>query len=375
MRRVPGQGPSAVFTIGSQDTTKKLCALLCALAPLRFNFMKKAMPTKRKTLGTSTVTVTPIAFGAWAIGGWMWGGAEDAAALRALQASFDAGITTIDTAPIYGFGKSEELVGKAMAGTARDKYEILTKYGMNWKTNQGEFYFDTADNSGKPTKVYKYSAKAAVISECEDSLRRLKTDYIDLYQIHWADATTPISETMEAVATLIQQGKVRAAGVCNYSSAQVDEALKTVDIVSNQVPYSLVNRGIEKDLVPKAVQKQLSIIPYSPLQRGLLTGKIKPGHVFGPGDTRENNKFYKNENIIRVNGMLETLKPIAEKHKATLTQLIINWTTRQSAMDCVLVGARDEKQVIDNVKALAFTLTDEELKTIGKASKELVLVD
>ncbi|SHG84994.1 Predicted oxidoreductase [Chryseolinea serpens] len=330
---------------------------------------------KRKSLGTSAVTVTPIAFGAWAIGGWMWGGAEDAAALRALKASFDAGITTIDTAPIYGFGKSEELVGKAMAGIARDKYEILTKYGMNWKTNQGEFYFDTTDNSGKPTKVYKYSAKAAVIGECEDSLRRLKTDYIDLYQIHWADATTPISETMEAVATLIQQGKVRAAGVCNYSAAQVDEGLKSVNLVSNQVPYSLVNRGIEKDLVPQALQKKLSIIPYSPLQRGLLTGKIKPGHIFGPGDTRENNKFYKDENIARVNAMLETLKPIAEKHNATLTQLIINWTTRQPAMDCVLVGARDEKQVTDNVKALAFTLTDEELKAIGKASKELVLVD
>ena len=332
------------------------------------------MPMKRKTLGTSAVTVTPIAFGAWAIGGWMWGGAEDTAALRALQASFDAGITTIDTAPIYGFGKSEELVGKAMEGIARDKYEILTKYGMNWKTNQGEFYFDTADNNGKPTKVYKYSAKAAVISECEDSLRRLKTDYIDLYQIHWADATTPISETMEAVATLIRQGKVRAAGVCNYSAAQVDEALKTVNIVSNQVPYSLVNRGIEKDLVPQAIQKQLSIIPYSPLQRGLLTGKIKPGHVFGPGDTRENNKFYKDENIVRVNAMLETLKPIAEKHKATLTQLIINWTTRQPAMNCVLVGARDEKQVKDNVKALDFTLSDEELSAIEKATNNLVLV-
>jgi len=120
------------------------------------------------------------------------------------------------------------------------------------------------------------------------------------------------------------------------------EGFTTVNLVSNQVPYSLVNRGIEKDLVPQAVQKQLSIIPYSPLQRGLLTGKIKPGHVFGPGDTRENNKFYQAENIARVNAMLETLKPLAEKHKATLTQLIINWTTRQPAMDCVLVGARHQ---------------------------------
>jgi len=328
-----------------------------------------------RQLGESGVQASVITFGAWAIGGWMWGGAEDAAAIRALNASLDAGITTIDTAPIYGFGKSEELVGKAMAGIARDKYEILTKYGMNWKTNQGEFYFDTVDNNGQPLKVYKYSTKDAVIRECEDSLRRLKTDYIDLYQIHWADSTTPISETMEAVATLIKQGKVRAAGVCNYSAAQVDEALKTVAIVSNQVPYSLVNRGIERDLVPQAVQKKLSIIPYSPLQRGLLTGKIKPGHAFGAGDTREGNRFYKDENIARINAMLETLKPLAAKHNATLTQLIINWTTRQPAMDCVLVGARDDKQVLDNVKALDFTLTDDDLKAIEKTVQALVLVD
>ncbi|MBL0742573.1 aldo/keto reductase [Chryseolinea lacunae] len=330
---------------------------------------------QRKTLGNSTVSVTPIAFGAWAIGGWMWGGAEDAAALRALRASFDAGITTIDTAPVYGFGKSEELVGKAMEGTPRHKYEILTKYGLNWKTPEGEFYFDTIDNNGKPLKVYKYSAKQSVIRECEDSLKRLKTDYIDLLQIHWADATTPIAETMEAVALLIEQGKVRAAGVCNYSAEQVSEALKTVNIVSNQVPYSLVNRGIEKDIVPQAVQKGMSIVPYSPLQRGLLTGKIKPGHVFGPGDTREGSKFYKPENIARINTMLDSLRPIAEKHNATLAQLIINWTTRQPAMDCVLVGARDDKQVNDNVKALSFTITDNELKAIRAAAEALTLVD
>src|SRR4051812_24080502 len=163
-----------------------------------------------RNLGNSDVKVTPIAFGAWAIGGWMWGGAEERDALKAIRASYDAGITTIDTAPVYGFGKSEELVGRAMEGTPRDKYQILTKYGLNWKTREGQFYFDTTDNEGRPTKVYKYSARKAVLAECEDSLRRLKTDYIDLLQIHWADDTTPIAETMDAVATLIGQGKVRA---------------------------------------------------------------------------------------------------------------------------------------------------------------------
>jgi aryl-alcohol dehydrogenase-like predicted oxidoreductase len=326
-----------------------------------------------KQLGKSSVKVTPIAFGAWAIGGWMWGGAEDQAAIKAIRASYDAGITTIDTAPVYGFGKSEELVGIAMEGVARDTYQILTKYGLNWQTKEGEFYFDTIDNKGKPLKVYKFAGKAKVMQECEDSLRRLKTDYIDLLQIHWPDSSTPIAETMEAVATLIAQGKVRAAGVCNYSVAQVDEALKTLNIVSNQVPYSLIHKGIEKDVVPQALKNGMSIIPYSPLQRGLLTGKIKPDHTFNEGDTRKGNRFYKPVNIERVNGMLATLKPIAEKYNATLAQLIINWTTRQPGMDCVLVGARDESQVQDNVKALSFTLRDDDLKTIKNQADKLSL--
>jgi aryl-alcohol dehydrogenase-like predicted oxidoreductase len=328
-----------------------------------------------KTLGNSDVKVTPIAFGAWAIGGWMWGGAEVQDALTAIRASYHAGITAIDTAPIYGFGKSEELVGRAMEGIPRDKYQILTKYGMNWKTQEGQYYFDSIDNEGRAVKVYKYSARKAVLAECEDSLRRLKTDYIDLLQIHWPDATTPISETMEAVATLMEQGKVRAAGVCNYSAAQVDEALKTLSIVSNQVPYSLVHRGIEKDVVPQALEKEMSIIPYSPLQRGLLTGKIKPGHQFNDGDTRRGHRYYQPENVHRINAMLDNLKPIAAKHNATMAQLVINWTTRQSAIDCVLVGARDEAQVLDNVKALSFTLDDADLAQIRKEAERLVVVD
>jgi aryl-alcohol dehydrogenase-like predicted oxidoreductase len=326
-----------------------------------------------RQLGTSSVKVTPIAFGAWAIGGWMWGGAEDGAAIKAIHASLDAGITTIDTAAVYGFGKSEELVGQALQGISRDKYQILTKYGMNWSTAQGEYFFDSVDNHGKPVKVYKHSSKEAVTQGCEDSLRRLKTDYIDLFQIHWPDATTPISETMEAVAALIKQGKVRAAGVCNYNVAQVEEALKTVALASNQVPYSMIHRDIESNIVPQALDKRLSIIPYSPLQRGLLTGKIKRDHKFNDGDTRESNRFYKPENIDRTNAFLQKIKPIADGYGVTLTQLVINWTTRQPAMDCVLVGARDENQVRENVRSLSFKLTDDEISSIRTLAEGLSL--
>jgi aryl-alcohol dehydrogenase-like predicted oxidoreductase len=323
-----------------------------------------------RELGKSGIMVTPIAFGAWAIGGWMWGGAEEKESIEAVRAAYDAGITTLDTAPAYGFGRSEELLSKALAGIPRDNYQLLTKFGLNWSTNQGEYYFDSVDNDGKPFKMYKWASRERVMQECEDCLRRLKTDYIDLFQIHWPDLTTPISETFEAVLRLIEQGKVRGAGVCNYNSKQIDEALQTIQLASNQVPYSMVFRDIEKEVIPQALEKGLGIIPYSPLQRGLLTGKIKPGHRFSEGDTRAGNRFYTDENIQRVNTLLENIKPIADSHNATLAQLVINWTTRRPGVACVLVGARNAQQVADNTKALSFTLTNEEMNRITELADQ-----
>jgi len=328
-----------------------------------------------RQLGNSAVKLTPLAFGAWAVGGWMWGGAEEQESMRAIRASFDHGITTIDTAPVYGFGKSEELIGLAMQGVPRDRYQILTKFGMNWETKEGEFFFDTVDNNGKPLKMYKWSHPKKVRKECEDSLRRLKTDYIDLLQIHWPDATTPISETMSEVAKLMKEGKIRAAGVCNYSAQQVDEALKTVSIVSNQVPYSMVNRDIEKEIIPQALKKGLGILPYSPLQRGLLTGKIRRDHKFDEGDTRAGNRFYTPENIDRINAMLQRIKPIADDHGATVAQLVINWTVQRPAMASVLVGARNEQQVKDNAKSLDFKLSADEISRIDSEVNALKLVN
>jgi aryl-alcohol dehydrogenase-like predicted oxidoreductase len=328
-----------------------------------------------RQLGQSDVKVTPMAFGAWAIGGWMWGGAEDNAAIKAVQAAYDAGITTIDTAPVYGFGHSEKLVGKALEGVSRDKYQLLTKFGLNWQTEQGNFYFESKDNDGQPVKVYKWASKEKVMAECEDSLRRLKTDYIDLYQIHWSDVTTPVNETFEAVQRLVEQGKVKAAGVCNYSVELIDEALKTIPLASNQVPYSMINRGIEDNVIPQGIEKNIGIIAYSPLQRGLLTGKIKPGHKFNEGDGREASKFYTDENIRRAQSLLEEIKAIADKYNATLAQLVINWTINRPGIACVLVGARDEKQVADNSEAMNLKLNQDELELITSAADKFNLAD
>jgi aryl-alcohol dehydrogenase-like predicted oxidoreductase len=328
-----------------------------------------------RKLGKSDVKVTPMAFGAWAIGGWMWGGSEEKEAINAIHAAYDAGITTIDTAPVYGFGKSEELVGRAMKDKPRDSYQLLTKFGMNWVTEEGEYFFDSKDNDGRPFKMYKWASKKRVMQECEDSLRRLKTGYIDLYQIHWPDNSTPLGETFEAVQQLMEQGKVRAAGVCNYNVELVEEALKTIQLVSNQVPYSLINRSIEKNVLPQALEKGLSIIPYSPLQRGLLTGKIKPGHKFTEGDTREGNRFYTAENISRTNALLEKIKPIAEEHNASVAQVVINWTINRPGIGTVLVGARNAEQVKTNRGALDFNLNSDEMRRITELADSFSLAE
>src|SRR5688572_4726865 len=218
-----------------------------------------------RQLGESNLQVSAITFGAWAIGGWMWGGAERKDAREAIRASIDQGVTSIDTAPIYGMGTSEEIVGEALEGIARDKVQILTKFGLTWEGTKGQFYFKSKDNSNKDIDIYKYAGKENVIKECEDSLRRLRTDYIDLLQIHWADETTPIEETFEAVSRLQEQGKIRAAGVCNYNMGQMKRADSVVKLASNQVPFSMVERTIEKELVPYCMENKKGILAYSPL--------------------------------------------------------------------------------------------------------------
>lgn len=316
--------------------------------------------------------VSEITFGAWAIGGWMWGGADDKEALEAIAQSYDLGINTIDTAPVYGFGHSETLVGKAIAGK-RDQFVVLTKFGLSWYSDKGEFHFDSHDNDGNPVKIYKYGGKERVIKECEDSLKRLGTDYIDLLQIHWPDRTTPVEETFEAVEQLIQQGKVRAAGVSNYDRELMALANKTTDIATNQVPYSMVLRNIEKDLMPWCVENGKGIIAYSPLQRGLLTGKITEDYHFNAGDHRPGTPHFQKENIRRTNAFLDNIKPIARDKGCSLAQLVINWTLAQPAMATVLVGARNSAQAGENARAADYPLTAEEITMINEHLDKLEL--
>lgn len=325
---------------------------------------------EKRRLGNSDMHITELAFGAWAIGGWQWGGSDSRQAIRAIEASVENGMTSIDTAPIYGFGLSEELVGKAIKGKRSD-VQVLTKCGMSWSGTSGEFFFKSKDNNGISVDIYKYSGKESVLKECEDSLRRLKTDYIDLYQVHWPDMTTPVSETMEALALLKKQGKILAGGVSNYSREWMEEALKTFPLASDQLAYSMVNRDIEKETVPFSLEKNIGIIAYSPLQRGLLAGKIKKGHVFSEGDTRPFTIYYREPNLSRIIKITEELEKIANERKVSLSQLVLNWTILQPGITCALSGARDEKQVLENVKAAEFRIDKEEIARINKLLSDL----
>jgi aryl-alcohol dehydrogenase-like predicted oxidoreductase len=326
-------------------------------------------------LGNSALEVSEICFGAWAIGGWLWGGTDEAAALRALDAAIDTGVTSIDTAAIYGFGLSEEIVGKAIRGK-RDKVQIMTKYGLRWDDTRGEFFFDTKRNDGTPVNIHSYASKESIITECENSLRRLNTDYIDLYQQHWPDRSTPVEESMEALDQLIKQGKVRAAGGSNYTTEDMAKAQTVVPQASNQVAYSMVQRGIEDEIVPYCMANNIGIVVYSPMQRGILTGKIKPGHQFNPGDSRPDTPYYKPENVKRINAFLDKIKPVADGKGVTLAQLVLRWTLQMPGVTSVLAGIRNEEQLKENAVAMEFELNPEEMDFINKHLHKLeILMD
>jgi aryl-alcohol dehydrogenase-like predicted oxidoreductase len=325
-----------------------------------------------RQLGVADLKITEVALGAWAIGGWLWGGTDEKLAVAGIQTAVDLGMTTLDTAPMYGFGLSEEIVGRAIKGR-RDKVQVLTKFGLRWDAASGTFYFDTKDPRGHAVKVYKWGGAKSVFEECEASLRRLGTDVIDLYQHHWPDESTPIEETMDACSKLLKQGKIRAVGVSNYTIEMMEAARKVVPLASDQPPYSMLKREIEKDVVPWCVEHKVGLVVYSPLQNGILAGKTPPARQFGEGDLRTWSPFYKPENRRRILVFLDGLRPIAESHRATVAQVVINWTIHRPGITCALVGVRNPDQARENAGAASFKLTEAETKQIDAALAELKL--
>src|SRR4051794_39814165 len=222
--------------------------------------------------GTS-LKASPIALGTWAIGGWMWGGTDEAAAIRTIQEAVDRGITLIDTAPVYGFGRSEEIVGKALAeGGRRHRVLIATKVGLDWK-------------DGQP---FRNASRKRINKEIDDSLRRLRTDVIDVYQVHWPDPKVTIEETAAAMADLQRAGKIRAIGVSNFSPAQMDAFRKAAPLHTAQPPYNLFERVVERDVLPYCRERNIVTLAYGSLCRGLLSGRMTAQTQFAGDDLRKN---------------------------------------------------------------------------------------
>jgi methylglyoxal reductase len=320
-----------------------------------------------RKLGSSGIDVSAVGFGAWAIGGWMWGGADEDQAIAAIHAALDGGINLIDTAPIYGYGHSEEVVAKAIRGR-REKVVLATKCGLIWDREEGEFHFH-ANQEGitmraSERKVFKCNRPDSIRQELERSLTRLGTTYVDLYQTHWQESTTPIADTMAALVKLRDEGKIRAIGVSN---ANLEQLTAYGPIDSDQEKYSLLDRNLERNGMMEYCRGQnIAVLAYSPLANGLLTGKIRPDRKYAPGDLRLGNRRFTAASIERVNGMLDEIRPIAERHQATIGQVVIAWTYMQPGMTCVLCGARNPEQAIENAAAGRIELSADEVKTIGE---------
>ena len=315
-----------------------------------------------RTLGGSGLEVSSVILGAWSYGGWYWGGAEDQASIRTIHAAVDAGITSIDTAPVYGFGRSEEVVGRGIKGL-RDRVQILTKVGLRWDTEEGAHFFDTEDPEGKAWRITRNLRPESVRLEVENSLRRLDVEHIDLVQCHWPDPSTPIPDTMGALADLVAEGKVGAIGVSNFSPEQMAEAstaLGDVPLASNQPRYSLLYRQIERDVLPHARDNNVGIVVYSPMAMGILTGRVSMDRRFPKGDGRADDPLYHPENRARVIHALKQVQPIADTHGISLANLSVAWVLHQSGVTGALVGARTEVQAQENAQAMAVQLTDVE---------------
>ena len=301
-----------------------------------------------RNLGTSDIKISPIIMGTWQAGKDMWAGIDDAQSTQAIKAAYDAGITTFDTAEVYGSGHSERIVGNALYDV-RDRVVIATKvFSNHLQYNQ-------------------------VIGACHGSLKNLNTDYIDLYQIHWPPGSfgakkVPLEETMRAMTDLKAQGKIRAIGVSNFSRSQLEEAATFGRVDSLQPPYSLFWRKVETDALPYCRKNNITVLAYSSMAQGLLTGKFGPDHTFAKGDHRFRNKLFQPENYRRVHKALEKLGPIAAANHITLGQLALAWIISQPGV-CAIAGARNSEQAVQNAAAANIRLSDTDLAAVDNIGR------
>jgi aryl-alcohol dehydrogenase-like predicted oxidoreductase len=275
--------------------------------------------------------VSRITLGTWAIGGWMWGGTDEAESIATIQAAIEHGITVIDTAPAYGFGRSEEIVGRALAeGRLRSHVLIATKTGLEWQRGN----------------VFRNASRARILYEIEESMRRLRTDHIDIYQVHWPDPLVTIEETAEAMRTLFEQGKIGAIGVSNFSVEQMERFRRVAPLHVLQSPFNLFERGIEADILPYCRENKIATFGYGALCRGLLSGRMRLDSKFDPDDLRHTDPKFQNPRFAQYLAAVDKLDRLAQQRFGKrVIQLAIRWTLDQG-ITTALWGARHPSQLL-----------------------------
>ncbi len=277
------------------------------------------------------IDLSRIGLGTWAMGGWMWGGTDEQESIRTIHSAIERGINLIDTAPVYGFGKSEETVGKALAsGGLRQRVTIATKVGLDW-------------TGGEP---FRNATRKRIFAEIEASLRRLRTEVIDIYQVHWPDPTTPIEETADAMATLFKQGKIRAIGVSNFSPEQMNEFGLVAPIHTAQPPYNLFEREIEEIVLPYCVRDGIAVLSYGAICRGLLSGRMNPDTRFEGDDLRRNDPKFRPPRFAQYLEAVALLDRFArDNYGKRVIHLALRWVLDQPGVSSALLGARHPKQL------------------------------
>jgi aryl-alcohol dehydrogenase-like predicted oxidoreductase len=301
--------------------------------------------------------VSRIAIGTWAIGGWMWGGTDEAESIATIRAAFKHGINVIDTAPVYGFGRSEEIVGKAVAnGDLRSNVVIATKAGLEWQGG----------------KVFRNASRARIMREIEESLRRLRTDYIDVYQVHWPDPLVTIEETAEAMYNLYNQGKIRAIGVSNFSVDQIARFRHVAPLHVLQPPYNLFERGIEADLLPYCRENKIAMFGYGALCRGLLSGRMRADTIFGGDDLRRTDPKFVPPRFAQYLAAMQRLDQLArQRFDKRVIQLAIRWMLDQG-ITTALWGARRPDQLMPVDEVASWRLDDATKAEIDRILRETI---
>jgi aryl-alcohol dehydrogenase-like predicted oxidoreductase len=308
-------------------------------------------------IGTSPLRFSRVALGTWAIGGWMWGGTDEAESIATIRAAIEQGINVIDTAPVYGFGQSEEIVGKALEeGRLRSKVSIATKAGLEWHDG----------------KVVRNAGRKRIFDELHASLRRLRTDYIDLYQVHWPDPAVPIEETAEAMRTLYDLGRIRAIGVSNFSIEQMERFRNVAPLHSLQPPYNLFERGIEKDVLPYCRDHGIAVLGYGALCRGLLSGRMRPDTRFTGDDLRKTDPKFQPPRFAQYLAAVDRLDRFAREHYGKgVIHLAVRWMLDQGAATA-LWGARHPGQLEPTGDVMGWSLDTAARQEIDRILRETV---